>query len=29
MKPVVSVIVEAYNEEANALVPPDDTLQRC
>jgi glycosyltransferase involved in cell wall biosynthesis len=26
MKPIVSVIVEAYNEEANALAPPDDTL---
>lgn len=27
MKPVVSIVVEAYNEEANALVPPDDTIQ--
>jgi glycosyltransferase involved in cell wall biosynthesis len=27
MKPVVSVIVEAYNEEANNLAPPDETLQ--
>jgi glycosyltransferase involved in cell wall biosynthesis len=25
--PVVSVVVEAYNEEVNALAPPDDTLQ--
>ncbi|HTW65675.1 MAG TPA: glycosyltransferase [Bryobacteraceae bacterium] len=27
MKPLVSVVVEAYNEEVNALAPPDDTLQ--
>ncbi len=27
MTPTVSVVVEAYNEEANALAPPDDTLQ--
>jgi glycosyltransferase involved in cell wall biosynthesis len=27
MKPVVSIVVEAYNEEANALAPPEDTLQ--
>jgi hypothetical protein len=27
MRPIVSVVVEAYNEEANALAPPDDTLQ--
>jgi glycosyltransferase involved in cell wall biosynthesis len=27
MKPAVSIVVEAYNEEADALAPPDDTLQ--
>ncbi len=27
MKPLVSIVVEAYNEEANALAPPDDTIQ--
>ena len=27
MKPLVSVIVEAYNEEANALAPPEETFQ--
>ncbi|HTC34635.1 MAG TPA: glycosyltransferase [Bryobacteraceae bacterium] len=27
MKPAVSIVVEAYNEEVNALAPPDDTLQ--
>jgi glycosyltransferase involved in cell wall biosynthesis len=27
MKPVVSIVVEAYNEEVNALAPPEDTLQ--
>jgi len=27
MKPFVSVVVEAYNEEANALAPPDETLE--
>jgi glycosyltransferase involved in cell wall biosynthesis len=27
MKPAVSIVVEAYNEEVNALAPPEDTLQ--
>jgi glycosyl transferase family 2 len=27
MQPAVSVVVEAYNEEANALAAPDDTFQ--
>ncbi len=27
MKLLVSIVVEAYNEEANALAPPDETLQ--
>jgi glycosyltransferase involved in cell wall biosynthesis len=27
MNPAVSIVVEAYNEEANGLAPPDDTIQ--
>jgi glycosyltransferase involved in cell wall biosynthesis len=27
MQPAVSIVVEAYNEEANDLAPPDDTFQ--
>ena len=25
-KPLVSVVIETYNEEQNALAPPEDTL---
>src|SRR5271154_2351094 len=27
MKPIVSVVIEGYNEEANALAPLDDTIR--